>query len=126
MDVKVCCIGENFPNRKVNCLGKINRKKLKETMLNSKLAFISAENYLSLFVLDCINFNLKVFVNEKEFSYLNNFFYKKSFLKYNSLIPEKKIINLILNFLNNYKNNKSKKTFKEKTININRLNSNYF
>jgi hypothetical protein len=126
IDVKVCCVGENFPNKKVTSLGKISRKKLKEVMLNSKLAFVSSENCLSLFVLDCINFDLKIFVNEKEFTYLNNFFFKTSFLKSNSLNSQKKNIQLILNFLNSYKDNKLQKKFKGNIIKINKLNGNYF
>ena len=126
MNLNVCCIGENFPNKKVTYLGRVSRKKVKEIMLNSKLAFISAENYLSLFVLDCVNFNLKIFVNEKEYSYLSNFFLKTNFLKYNSLISEKKNTKVILNFLNSYKNQKSQKIFNDNIKKINKLNNNYF
>ena len=125
-NIKIACIGERFPNKKVIYLGKVSRQKSWQIMKNSKMAFISSENYLSLFVLDCIACNLKLFVNSNEFMYLKRFISTKFLIKYNSLDPYQKLINLLLrnlkNFSHEFKTTSSKNNIKK----INKLNRNYF
>ena len=126
MNINICCIGESFPNNKVTYLGRVNRKKLIDIMGKSKLTFMNAENYLSLYVLDCIRSNLKIFINRKEFSYLKRYFFKESFLTYNSSSSDLKIAELILNYLTNYKKYNMQKIAKQNVNKINKENINYF
>ena len=125
-NIKVCCVGERFPNKKIIYLGRIDRPKLQKIIKNSKLTFISAENYLSLYILDSIMLNLKIFVSVNEFSYLNHYFFKDNFLKYNSLSSDEKLIKYIISNLKKYKLNNSQKTFKNNVKKINKKNINYF
>ena len=70
--------------------------------------------------------NLKIFVSVNEFSYLNHYFFKDNFLKYNSLSSDEKLIKYIISNLKKYKLNNLQKTFKNNVKKINKKNINYF
>ena len=126
LKIKIACIGEKFPNKKVDYLGRVSRKKSLQIMSNSKISLISSENFLSVYLLDCISSNVKILVTSKEFSYLNKFFFKESMIKYSNQKSNNKIFKLILKNIKYYNQNKLKTQFRNKVKKINKLNLNYF
>ena len=52
---RICVVGDNFNNNNIKNFGWIERKKVIKLIQSSKLAFNSAENFLSIFSIDCIN-----------------------------------------------------------------------
>jgi hypothetical protein len=52
---KICVVGDNFKYSNIENFGWLERDEVFELIQKSKLAFNSAENFLSIFGIDCIN-----------------------------------------------------------------------
>lgn len=80
-EVKVCvigdkCVGERFVNK-----GYISHEQVLKLISQSKLAFGSSENLLSLFAIDCYNSGVKLIYDKNTLK--NNFISSKNFLAIN-------------------------------------------
>lgn len=125
-DIKIACVGENFPNKKIINFGKVSRDKVWKIMSISKISLMNSENFLSIYILDCIKCNLKIFCDLKEFSYFKKFFFRESFFIYDRSKDDIKIIQNILFNIKKYKRKKIKTNFKNYVKQINKKNLNYF
>jgi len=52
---RICVVGDDFNHGNIKNFGWVQREKVLKLMQRSKLAFNSAENFLSIFGIDCIN-----------------------------------------------------------------------
>jgi hypothetical protein len=52
---KICVVGDNFKNNNIENFGWLDRDEVFKLIRKSKLAFNGAENFLSIFGIDCIN-----------------------------------------------------------------------
>jgi len=98
---KICVIGDNFKLTNVKNFGWIDRKEVFQLIQQSKIAFNSSENFLSIFGIDCVNYGVPVISDSNIFAQaefknkfyikldLNNF--KKSYDEILNLIKKKKI-----------------------------------
>tara|TARA_B100000902_G_scaffold155701_1_gene152144 strand:+ start:380 stop:1444 length:1065 start_codon:yes stop_codon:yes gene_type:complete len=125
-NIKIACVGENFPNKKIINFGKVSRHKVWEVMSISKISLMNSENFLSIYLLDCIKCNLKIFCNLKEFTYFKKYFFRESFFIYDRFKDDKKIIQYILSSINKPKRIKKTFNFKNYVKKINKKNLNYF
>jgi hypothetical protein len=102
---KICVIGDFYNNAHVKNFGFVDRNKIYNFLKKSKGAITSEENFFSLFVIDCINCNLKIisFNNRLYNSNLkkNFFFIEKS----KNFIFIKNTVNKILNLNFKYNSN---------------------
>jgi hypothetical protein len=80
--LKICVIGENILKDNIINYGFVDRKKAVQLIRNSKLAFASSENILSLFVIDAYNsktgilfdnnkMNSRIIISKKNFLPMN-------------------------------------------------------
>ena len=90
---KICIIGDIFKHPNVKNFGWIERKSVFQLIQQSKIAFNSSENFLSIFGIDCVNYGIPVISDSNVFSKarFKNKFYMR--LDYNNL---KKTCNKIL------------------------------
>ena len=63
-EYNIATFGERTGENDINEFGKISKDKVKELCNNSKFAFLSLENFYSLFALDCLNSGTKIFFNK--------------------------------------------------------------
>lgn len=93
---RVCVIGDHFKNGNVTNFGWLERNKVLKLIQRSKLAINSAENFLSIFGIDCINNgvlvaydkNIKFFLKNKNTNYLQ--------VNFNNINVATKKINIFL------------------------------
>jgi hypothetical protein len=94
---KVCVVGDDFNYDNIKNFGWVERDKVLKLIQSSKLAFNSAENFLSIFGIDCIN-NGALVVYDKNIKY--NMKYKNSnyiSVNFNNInLASAKILRLIL------------------------------
>ena len=113
-----------FQTKIIN-FGKVSRDKVWKIMSISKISLMNSENFLSIYILDCIKCNLKIFCDLKEFSYFKKFFFRKDFYIGRSKDDIKIIQNILFN-VKKYKRKKIKTNFKNYVKQINKKNLNYF
>jgi hypothetical protein len=75
---KICVVGDNFKSSNIENFGWLERDQVFKLIQKSKFAFNSAENFLSIFGIDCINNgtpviydkNIKSILKETDFNYI--------------------------------------------------------
>ena len=75
-------IGDQLNIFGVKNLGFVNRIKLNDILSKSKFSILSGENILSLFLVECLNSNVKIISNEKIIKINKNI--KKNFVYFNT------------------------------------------
>lgn len=107
---KIITVGKKIRNNLVKNLGYIPRKKVKNLLIQTKFAFLSTENIMSLFSLDCFESNTYIIYDKRilQKNYLINCSFKINYSNYKKLIQ--KVDKLIKNY-------KHPKKFKIKKIN---------
>ena len=106
---KICVIGDFYNNVHVKNFGFVDRNKLYNIVKKSKAAITSEENFFSLFVIDCINCNLKIVSFNDRFDNSNLkkyfFFIKKSenFIFIKNTVS--KLLNSNFKYNDNFKKN---------------------
>lgn len=95
-DIKIYCIGDKIINKNVKNFGFVSHKKNIEIIKKCKLGINSSENFLSFFMMDCLNSSISVLCDSN--SNYSKFRYKKRILlsNYDNL---NKTINIIYNFI---------------------------
>jgi hypothetical protein len=98
---KICIIGDIFKGAKAKNFGWIDRKEVFQLIRQSKIAFNSSENFLSIFGIDCVNHGVPVISDSNTFAqteFKNKFYinldfnnFKKCYIKILDLISKKKI-----------------------------------
>ena len=68
---KICVVGDNFKHNNIENFGWLERDEVFKLIKKSKLAFNSAENFLSIFGIDCINCGTPVIYDKNIKSILN-------------------------------------------------------
>jgi hypothetical protein len=93
---KICIIGDIFKHPNVKNFGWIERESVFKIIQQSKIAFNSSENFLSIFGIDCVNYGIPVISDSNVFSkakFKSKFYIR---LDYNNLKKSSdKILNLI-------------------------------
>ena len=73
-------IGDKLNLEGVKNYGNISYKKVITLLKNTKYSLATSENIFSFFTIDCINNNVKILVNKKDFNSIKK--YKKNFIKF--------------------------------------------
>jgi len=107
---RIVTVGKKTNNKLIKEFGFISRKKIKKILMRTKFAFLSTENIMSLFSLDCFQSNTYIIYDKKNIqkNYLINCSFK---IDYDD---NKKLFNMIDKLIKNYK---SPKKFSVKEIN---------
>ena len=95
---KVAVIGDYYPQKKIINFGWIKRNEVFTLIKKSKLTFNSAENFFSIFAIDCINHSIPIIYDSKSkpnSELLSNYCIGINFLKKTE--AKKKIFNLLQN-----------------------------
>lgn len=74
-------IGDNLKIKGVKNHGKVNQNKINKILSRSKFSIASGESLYTFFIFDCINNNVKIFVDKKNEQKI--FKFKDSFIKLN-------------------------------------------
>ncbi len=95
---KVCVVGDRYEKKNCTNYGYVSHKKIIRLIRDSKIAFGSSENILSLFAVDCFNSSVKIVYNKNSLS--NSVLSKKNFISidYNDPIQAASKINKELLF----------------------------
>jgi hypothetical protein len=115
---KKIIIGNNLPLRNYSNLKIIDNKKVLFLLSKSRYTFYSPENYLSMFLLEALSRNVKIFIDNK-YRNITSYFSSNNFI-FVDFSNEKKLLKKIIFELNF--NFKIKKTILKKNIlnNVNR------
>ena len=103
-NIKICVIGEVISKKNISNYGFVKKTKALELIKNSKLAFASGENVLSLFAIDAYNHKTGIIFDEN-MKNIKTVISKKNFLSinYNNLeLAAKTIQKYILSYKFNY------------------------
>ena len=105
-------VGDHFNNNKVNNIGNLARDKLQNFLARTKFSINSAENFYSLFAIDCISNNVDLFFDKKNF-YKKNLFPKENIhlINFNNF---NKSFSIIKNTIKKTRNGNVKKLAKQK------------
>lgn len=74
-------IGDKLNLHKVKNYGYISHKKVLELLKLTKYSISSSENIFSFFTIDCINNNVKILIDDKNFNSIK--YFKNNFVKFN-------------------------------------------
>ena len=74
-------IGDKLNLHKVKNYGYISHKKVLELLKLTKYSICSSENIFSFFTIDCINNNVKILIDGKNFNSIK--YFKNNFVKFN-------------------------------------------
>ena len=91
-NLKIIIVGKKFKSKNIKNLGKISNKKLNYLLSKTKYTLSSNENLYSLFNIECINNNVKIFADKNLKRFLRDNIKDFIFVDFNNL---KKINNLI-------------------------------
>ncbi len=78
--ITVHVIGDKLKLEGVKNYGNISYKKVITLLKNTKYSIAASENIFSFFTIDCINNNVKILVDKKDFNSIKK--YKKNFIKF--------------------------------------------
>ena len=84
--LNICVIGDFFNKSNVKNFGWVKREKACDLIKKSKLSINSAENFLSIFGIDCVNFGTNVIYDSHLMSslkYIKNIYTKINFTDVN-------------------------------------------
>lgn len=91
-NLKIIIVGKKFKSKNIKNLGKISNKKLNYLLSKTKYTLSSNENLYSLFNIECINNNVRIFADKNLKRFLRDNIKDFIFVDFNNL---KKINNLI-------------------------------
>jgi hypothetical protein len=113
---KVVVIGDFFKEKNLKNLNLISKKRTNKIILKSKFTFAAPENIFSMFTLECLSLNTKIFYDKKQ-SIIKKFFLTKNLIPIN-FSNHVKALRIIKNNLNmRYKSDRvlfNNKTWKKK------------
>ena len=95
---KKIIIGNNLPLRNYSNLKIIENKKVLFLLSKSRYTFYSPENYLSMFLLEALSRNVKIFIDNK-YRNITNYFSSNNFI-FVDFSNEKKLLKKIIFELN--------------------------
>ena len=89
LNYKVHVVGDTLNYNKIFNHGYLDNKKVQKLQAKTKYSIVSNENIYSLFILECISNNVKIFIDKKFFSKIS--FFKKKFIILNLKKFEKRL-----------------------------------
>ena len=121
---KVVVIGDFLSEKNVKNLNLVSKKKTNQLILKSKFTFASPENIFSMFTLECLSLNTKIFYDKKQVI-IKKFFYTKNLIPLNFANYQEVINKVNINLGKKYKQDRVKfnsKYWKKKVMDF----DNYF
>jgi hypothetical protein len=79
---KVVIIGDHLREKNLKNLNLVSKKKTNQLVHKSRFTFASPENIFSMFTLECLSLNTKIFYDKKQ-KVINKFFYTKNLIPIN-------------------------------------------
>jgi hypothetical protein len=99
---KVIVIGDFLNEKNVKNLNLLSKKKTNQLIQKSKFTFASPENIFSMFTLECLSLNTKIFYDKKQKG-INKFFYTKNLIPINFENHQEAINKVNINLNKKYK-----------------------
>lgn len=99
---KVIVVGDFLNEKNVKNLNLVSKKKTNQLIHKSKFTFATPENIFSMFTLECLSLNTKIFYDKKQ-KVINKFFYTKNLIPINFGNHQEAINKVNINLSKRYK-----------------------